>query len=277
MRRVIAGMLGAALIGVWALLPRDQPSAVSVRPLDITRPAVIFLGGSEGGYLNANPLYRKLRSQHTGIAELAYFSFEGGPQHLREVEINAIADQIASFESNPECLAIVGVSKGAELALLLASHFDLSVATVAVVPSNVVWQSPQVSLLPRSSWALEGQAVPFLRYDMVSIRAIRAALDYNNALALHEAAIAASADGSAEIPVEDISQQVLLQAATRDQIWPSVAMSRQVVRRANANGRAGVFTLKVYDHDHYLLSNRNAVDDLAAFLRRQLSDCKVGD
>ena len=33
------------------------------------------------------------------------------------------------------------------------------------------------------------------------------------------------------------------------------------------------FTLRVYDHDHYLLENRSAVDDLFNFLKAELLDC----
>lgn len=58
------------------------------------------------------------------------------PLELSQRGIELFSDRWASERS----VGLVGVSKGAELALLLASQLpDLIGPTVAVVPSNVVW------------------------------------------------------------------------------------------------------------------------------------------
>ena len=65
-------------------------------------------------------------------------------------------------------LAIIGISKGAEAALLVACRESRVHAVVAVAPSSVAWAEvgpADSDATLRSSWTVNGQPVPFVPYD----------------------------------------------------------------------------------------------------------------
>lgn len=273
--------LCAALVfviwSVWtALVSHPSPTRdVALHHAGTGEALIVIFGGSEGGFLRHPRLISRLNSEGFQTASLAYFGFPGGPQQLSEINLDAIAQTIQAESAHFQCVGLLGVSKGAELALTLAARFDLAQATVAVVPSHVVWQSSAIRLFRASSWQLAGAPLPFVPYEMLSLAALRAASDPDQALALHELSLAQQADWEAAvIPVEMISHPVLLQAAERDQIWPSLAMSRQILDRANRLRPGHAIALSPYAHNHYLLNAPAVRDDLVAFFQTHLQECR---
>jgi dienelactone hydrolase len=237
-------------------------------------PLVVLLGGSEGGYPHIPFLIEKFRSRGISVAEIAYFGLPNGPKYLQEINIDSVAAEIGELSQRHSCIGVLGISKGAELALLLAAYQPVSDATVAMVPSHVVWQSSRVAIRNTSSWAFQGTPLDFVPYNTLSVKALLAALDYEEALPLHMAALEnAEAAQNAAIPVEDIDQPVLLQSALRDQIWPSVLMSLSIIERANQFNAEHRITHQQYDHDHYLLNSHEAVSDLLGFFYTAFEDC----
>ncbi len=119
------------------------PTPAPTPPRYRKRPAVITLGGSGGGldWETAAAL-----SAH-GYAALAlpYFGFDPLPSSLNSIPLEyferAIAWLCRQPEIDPGRLAIHGISRGGELALLLATKIPLIRAVVGVVPGNVVWQA----------------------------------------------------------------------------------------------------------------------------------------
>lgn len=273
--------LCAALIfaigSVWtALVSHSSPTRdVALRHAGTGEALIVIFGGSEGGFLRNPRLISRLNSEGFQTASLAYFGFPDGPQQLSEINLDAIAQSIQAESEHFQCVGVLGVSKGAELALTLAARFDLAQATVAVVPSHVVWQSSAIRLSRASSWQLAGAPLPFVPYEMLSLAALRAATDPDQALALHELSLAQHTDWEAvAIPVEMISHPVLLQAAEWDQIWPSLAMSRHIIERANRLRPGHAITMRSYAHDHYLLNAPVVSDDLVAFFQTHLKECE---
>jgi esterase/lipase len=249
---------------------------VSVFQVGKGKPLIVFLGGSEGGYPHIPFLVDEFVASDISVAEIGYFGLPETPKHLSEISIDAIAAKIEKLSENHSCVGILGLSKGAELALVLAAYKNVSDVTVALAPSSVVWQSSKASLSKASSWTLNGKQMPYVPYKSFSWAAVSAVLNVNGALALHEKSLTdTEAAKRAVIPVERVDQPVLLQGATRDQIWPSYEMANAVFERVNRLNPGHKFTLKTYDHDHYLLRNREAVDDLVNFLKRELLTCKT--
>ena len=91
-------------------------------------PAVLVLGGSEGGLLFAAQTAALLASHGMVSLALAYFRFEQLPPHLVEIPLEYFETATPGLSAQPgvkpDALAVVGRSRGAELALLLGSRFD---------------------------------------------------------------------------------------------------------------------------------------------------------
>jgi uncharacterized protein len=268
----------ALVIGTLFLTASCSPQGLnevsSHKTGDDEGPLLVLLGGSEGGYPHIPFLIDEFRSRGVSVAEIAYFDFPNGPRHLQEISIEAVSEEIAELGQPHDCVGILGISKGAELALLLAAFQPVSDVTVAMVPSHVVWQSSRVSLRNTSSWTIGGHPLDFVPYNTLSIMAARAAMDYNDALPLHMAALEnEAAVQRAAIPAERINQPVLLQSALNDQIWPSSYMSSQIIDRVERLGVERQITHVSYDHDHFLLDNSAAVSDLLEYLTSALDHC----
>lgn len=215
-------------------------------------PTIVCLGGSEGGLSEG---YAALLASHGYVTmALAYFGVDPLPQQLIEIPLEYAVEGIDWLAAQPavdaDHLALLGGSKGAELALLLAATYPERIdATVAYKPSSVVWmglyRSPQDNLEgPRSSWTLGGEPLPFLRgrltLDLVKVAVGRpAALRSSYAAALQDSASVAEA----VIPVERIQCPVLLISGADDQMWPSAEMGQMVMDRLDKHGAS-------FSHEH---------------------------
>lgn len=227
-----------------------------------SRPAAVVLGGSEGGLLGEGVAATLARRGYAALA-LAYFGTRSLPSELVEIPLEYFAGALRWLRSRPETdgdrVALMGGSKGGELALLLGATYPEDIrAVVGYVPSGVVYQG--VSFDPwyyvrgvRSSRTYRGEPVPFVdaspgpfdsvrwttlpmpawpffavwpapNYPVAFRRAYERPLEGNGR------ALAAAA-----IPVEKIGGPVLLVSGTDDQIWPAARLSEMVVERLRAN------------------------------------------
>ena len=215
-----------------------------IPPCDGKRPTVIVLGGSGGGldWENAAVL-----SSHGYVTlALAYFGIPPLPGSLQNIPLEYFGTAIAwlgrQTDAHRDRIAVMGMSKGGELALLLGSYFpELVRAVVGVVPSSVVWPGFGKGL--HSSWTYQGQSLPFVPtptgwfktksfFRMLAARPIAFRNMYESALKNHQAVARAT------IPVEKIRCPVLLISGSDDQVWPSARMSRMIMERLASHGFA---------------------------------------
>ena len=106
-------------------------------------PTVVALGGWGGGLREGGA--EALASEGFAALALAYFGVEPLPHKLTEIPLEYFAEAIAWLKSQPavdaDRIAVVGNSKGGELALLLGATYPEDVeAVVGYAPSAVVWQ-----------------------------------------------------------------------------------------------------------------------------------------
>ena len=242
---IIEDVANGDLVGVVCLPEQPEP----------LRGRVLVLGGSEGGVPRDEAV---AVAESTGLAclGLAYFGAGHLPRKLVEIPLEYIVNAAHWLlrrepTTNPR-IGLLGVSKGAELALLFAATFPEMVgAVVAYAPSSVVFPGIDRSRsgLMRSSWTFEGRPLPFVPYrgrPRVTLRGIQVAPMYRSALADHEAAKAAA------IPVERIACPVLLVSGDDDQMWPSTMMAEAIAERIRAHD--GQLThLRYPDVGHQLL------------------------
>ena len=198
-------------------------------------PAILVLGGSEGGEGGGKRLGEALNRQGYGVLALAYFRAEGLPQQLQEVPLEYFGKAVRWLQAQPladaERIGLYGISKGGEAALLVASREPAIRAVVAVVPSSMVWQGINSANYAdvRSSFSLGGRPVPYLAYDTGA--------PFTSVLDLYERSLKfAGAHPEAAIPVEKINGPVLLLSGKSDTLWPSSAMAEQVIARLDAHG-----------------------------------------
>ncbi len=107
------------------------------------RAAVLALGGAGGGL--SEGAAEAFASEGFAALVLAYFGLEGLPRELVEIPLEYFEGAIAWLKGHPKVeagrVAVVGNSKGGELALLLGATFPRDVgAVVGYAPSAVVWQ-----------------------------------------------------------------------------------------------------------------------------------------
>ncbi|MFY9527894.1 MAG: acyl-CoA thioester hydrolase/BAAT C-terminal domain-containing protein [Candidatus Acidiferrales bacterium] len=229
------------LCGLYFLPPENERMPVPRRTL----PVVITLGGSGGG-LDWETAAALAGHGYATLA-LPYFGFEPLPRSLNSVPLEYFEGALRWLARRPEVdprrIAVHGISRGGELALLLAARFPEICAVVSVVPGSVVWQGTGKSRDRRaavSTWTFRGKELPFVPYRMFPFRlkqafrvmALRRAVEF---LPLHRASLRDRvAVERAAIPVEQIGGPVLLISAGDDRVWPSSEMSRGVVQRLAA-------------------------------------------
>ena len=192
--------------------------------------AIIVLGGSEGGLGGSRNLARRLAAAGFDAIAVSYFGEAGQSPRLDQVPIEPMTRAREWLEARPgpgEAIAVLGVSKGGELALLTASRDPAIKAVVAAVPSHVVWQGIDMQGgMTGSSWTVGGVPLPYVPYDLsngfISVHAL-----YAGSLA--------SAPAEAEIPVEQIAGPILLVSGQADTLWPSTEMANRVEQRLRAN------------------------------------------
>jgi hypothetical protein len=193
---------------------------------------VLVLGGSEGGLQGSQPLAKRIAEHGLGALALAYFGAPGLPQTLENVPLESLEAGVDWVRKQPgmadKPLIVLGVSKGAEAALLLASHDARLCAVVAGVPSSVVWAGidmahPAVPVTA-ASWSLGGKSMAFVPYAEGSFRGVRD---------LYERSLP-QGPPEAVIPVEKIRGPVLLISGKADTLWPSTPMAEAIMARLDA-------------------------------------------
>lgn len=203
------------------------------------QPLVVGLGGSEGGNAWASNYWKKTRDQFLskGYAFLAigYFGCEGTPDTLDRIAIERVHEAIRIAAKNPKInknkIAIIGGSRGGDLALLLGSHYPDINCIVAIVPSHVSFPG-HTSHFSTSAWSFEGNELPFVP---VNDEAVPFLLKHDLKGAFEAMLKDTVSEKKALIRVENINGPVLLLSATKDEVCPSALMSEKMIARLKAN------------------------------------------
>ena len=218
-------------------------------------PAVLLLGGSEGG-LGAATHHTALILQAEGFAvfQLAYFGAPGQSDALERVPLELFDKGLdwltAQPGVDPARVAVMGASKGAEAALLIASRRPDLAAVVAGMPTSVAWNGVNWASGGQSkhaSWTAGGEEVPTMPFG-----------EWNQAEGIisvyrtvEEPARQASA-ARAAIPVERAGAAVLLVCGEAETMWPACPMARQVAARSQSRSGPPVTVLAYRDAGHFV-------------------------
>jgi acetyl esterase/lipase len=212
---------------------------------------IVGLGGSEGGNAWSSDYWKITRDEFIkrGYAFLAlgYFRAIGTPDTLNKISINdvynAIAEAAKNTNINNKKIAIVGGSRGADLALLVASYFSNISCVVAIVPSSVVFPG-HTNYFSSSAWTYNNLELPYVPLSEESIPyLIKGELRKTFEIMMKDTL----AVNSASIKIENIKGPILFISATKDEIAPTTPMSDAMLSR-----------LKNKKFKHY--SNHIAID-----------------
>ena len=203
------------------------------------QPLIVGLGGSEGGNAWDSDYWKKTRDQFIakGYAFLAigYFGGKGTPDTLNKISINQVHDAILVATKNKKInkrkIAIIGGSRGGDLALLIGSYFKDIKCVVALVPSHVAFPG-HTNHFTTSAWTFNYKELPFVPVN-------EAAVPYLMKHDLRGTFTAMLKDSIAEekavIRVEKINGPILMLSATKDDHIPGVEMCDKMIARLKAN------------------------------------------
>ena len=198
------------------------------------RPAILLLGGSEGGI--PSPLQANLlAAQGYPVLALAYFKEPGLPQELENIPLEYFAGALTWLGRQPQVdpthIVVLGISRGSEAALLSGAYFPTLVhAVIAMVPSDVAICSYPGCQGP--AWTLYGHALPYTR-------------QFDNPHPTDQPA--------AVIPVQRIRGPIFLACGTNDQTWTSCPYADAIMAHLNAAHDRFPHVLYSYAHaGHYV-------------------------
>lgn len=196
---------------------------------------VIILGGSSGGLKEERA--ESLAKEGMNALALAYFGVESLPKDLKEIPLEYFETAIEIASRFSEKIGLWGVSRGAELSLLLGTLFPKKIHVIAAhVPSSVVFGALNGQDLP--AWLYRGKPIqpsaPF-QYSSEAMGereedAIRATPSFLRSM------LAKEAFEKAAICVEKIECPLFLISAEDDQMWPSSLFAKQIVERLKERG-----------------------------------------
>ena len=239
------------------------------------RPALIILGGSEGGTLITRdaPVFA---SRGYAVLALPYYTPPGWgangptpaelptlPAAFADIPIERLEQARDWLASQPEVdanrIGVVGTSKGAEFVLLAAPRMPWIKAVLAVVPTDVVWEGwgPGTEPGKRSSFAWKGQPLPFVPYKDFEKEYAGFATGADVKIRRpQDAGRAANPErvAPARIPVEQITAPVMVVGAHDDQVWDSGSMAENILKTRQSAGRETV-ALVYRDAGHFLGGN----------------------
>jgi dienelactone hydrolase len=176
-------------------------------------PGVLVLGGSEGGLPSRRAAW--LASHGFAALALGYFRYDDLPKELAGIPLEYFGQALNWMALRPEIIrdriAVMGTSRGAELALQLGSMFPAIKAVVAYVPANVRYPACCGFTSVPYAWTWDGRGLAF--------QPLRQGFG-QPAMAMQ-----------AVIKVDQTQGPILLISGKEDRVWNSRSMADSIVSR----------------------------------------------
>lgn len=203
-------------------------------------PGVLVVGGSEGGVPRRRAAW--LASRGFAAFALAYFRYENLPQQLEAIPLEYFGQALVWMRKRPEIqpnkLAVMGVSRGGELALQLGSMYPAIKTVVAYVPANARHRACCGGNMVPWAWTWQGSA-----------------------LAYAERKEGSTEDLLAMIMVEHTSGPILLIAGEQDHVWDSAPMAEAIVSRLKRAHFAYAVENLMYPHAGHIAGRPEIVPE----------------
>lgn len=265
-------------------LSNDDVAAREIRDAGVTgvfardrskhrQPAIIVLGGSEGGLFTARWAAPILASRGYSVLGLGYFQGEETalsdlPQNLEQVPLERLARARDWLARQPGVdagrIAVVGVSKGAEFALVGATVFPWVTAVAAFAPTHVVWEGiPLPDHLDRgagSSWTFENKPLPYVRWSRSAERRGDVILEATGSSRLTDVHLESLVEFAADVDTARISLDrgqaaVFVAAGLDDGMWPAAYSAEQLRRNLERRNPTLPSVFEIHPTGHQVMGN----------------------
>lgn len=225
---------------------------------------IVLVGGGQWGDYWGQQFAEK---GYVGLS-LHYTGREGLPKLPEEINLEYFENALNWLKKQPEVdpdkIIVMGASRNAELALVIASIFpDLVSGVIAYAPSSVSWSNtvlPYSSNDIKPSWKYQGSAIPFIPMNKI---------EGNNSNKLETLGYwkrgLAKADFAtqAAIRVENINGPILLLSGMDDKVWPSSQMADMIEQRlVDFNFAHSFQNIKYEETGHLISSNPERNSDI---------------
>lgn len=226
------------------VVDQDFVGTLFVPPGPGPHPVALILNGSDGGMRECAASLLASRG-YAGLA-VAYFSgfsgIEDCPKDLIEIPLECFATAIHWLQVQEaidgEKIAVIGLSRGGELALLLGATFPVIKAVVGGAPGAYVQSGLRnMQPVPQSAWTHQGKSLPYVRmqtsfFDFAqNFWKFMSHKPFTSRTAFLRGTEKVSETDEVAIPVENMCGPLLLISGKDDQLWPSDVYSEIVVER----------------------------------------------
>ncbi|UII19571.1 acyl-CoA thioester hydrolase/BAAT C-terminal domain-containing protein [Fulvivirga ligni] len=265
---VIAILIGAYFLIDSFLFDGVKPQSVNHKGITasffakddvISQPTVVLIGGGVWGDFWGQELSK---ANYVGLS-LPYYRQEGLPTLMEEIPLEYFETAIKWLKDQPEVnadkIVVMGASRNAELALLIASKYpNLVHGVISYSPSAVSWSNtvlPFNSDTIKPSWTFDNQPIPYI--PMAKLKGGKS--DTIETLTYWSQPLADSASVSrAVIHVEDINGPVLLFSGVEDEVWPSAMMADMIETRVKKiDSSFDIENVQYENAGHLISSNPN--------------------
>ncbi|CAM1370321.1 BAAT / Acyl-CoA thioester hydrolase C terminal [Tenacibaculum sediminilitoris] len=223
---------------------------------DLTnKTAVVLIGGGQWGDYWA----QEFSNKEMVALSLPYTGIEGLPKLPEDIDLkyfkNAIEWLGAQKEVNSEKIIVMGASRNAELALVIASIFTNFIkGVIAYSPSSVSWSNtvlPYNSNELKPSWKYKGIDIPYIPMDKISgnkSNKVEMIGYWEKGLSKTDLV------DNAFIKVEFITGPILLFSGIDDKVWPSAKMADMIEKRLEENNFKYALKNIQYENAGHLIS-----------------------
>ena len=224
---------------------------------DLTnKTAIILIGGGQWGDYWA----QEFASKEMVALSLPYTGKEGLPKLPEDIDLeyfkNAINWLVAQKEVNSDKIIVMGASRNAELALVIASTFTNTITgVIAYAPSCVSWSNtvlPYNSNELKPSWKYKGIDIPYIPMEKISGDESGKVemIDY-----WEKGLSKTDLVDNAYIKVENITGPILLFSGIDDKVWPSAKMADMIEKRLKENNFKYALKNIQYENAGHLISS----------------------
>lgn len=203
-------------------------------------PAVMLLPGSDGA--RAGHAAALLAAHGYTVLDFDVFKAEGRPPDLVGIELDEIDQAVAFLQDLPwsagASIAVIGLSRGAELALQLTADNPRIGLVIAAAPSSIRQAGITANYtFTEPAWLRGGTALDFVPGSMgpaamltwlrtvITRRPMRQAAGFLKSLRKHPAAAASA------IALENTRADIVLISGTDDGLWPSATYAQHIADR----------------------------------------------